>query len=199
MGQRYFEYSGLSVPFLTNHAFLTGPLYFFPNRHGICPALFTFDFRFLPLKMPFTYSDPDLYPSENPYVVLSSEGRTPQGPVDLKPDADDNLHGRRVLESSCTARQMADKKGQHITLFGYLITVKPVRTVKGDIMNFGCFIDHEGYFVDTIHFPQSLKNFGFRGTGVYRLEGKVVDEFGFLSLEVQKMAKMPRRQDPRMA
>jgi hypothetical protein len=148
--------------------------------------------------MPFPYSDPDLYPSDNPHVVPSNEGHARQGPVDLKPSADDNLHGRMVLESSCTARQMAEKKGQNVTMYGYLITVKPVRTVKGETMNFGCFIDHEGYFVDTIHFPQSLKNFSFRGSGVYRLQGRVVDEFGFLSLEVQKMAKMPRRPDPRM-
>lgn len=126
-----------------------------------------------------------------------AQWQAPQKPIDLKPDPAIDPHGRMVLEQSTTARQMPEKKGQQITMYGYLVTLKPVRTVKGDTMNFGCFIDHEGYFVDTIHFPQSLRDFAFRGMGLYKLVGKVVDEFGFMSLEVSKMYKLPRQADPR--
>ncbi len=147
------------------------------------------------MAYPFPYSHSNHF--DNQAIVPEKEWRAPQGPIDLKPDPELDFHGRQVLEKSCTARQMAEKKGQKVTMYGYLITLKPVKTVKGEMMTFGCFIDHEGYFLDTIHFPQSLKDFNFRGSGVYRLEGKVVDEFGFMSLEVQKMHKLPRQADPR--
>ena len=39
----------------------------------------------------------------------------------------------------------------------------------------------------------------FRGRGIYRFYGKVVSEFGFLSIEVIKMQKQDFIQDPRYA
>ncbi|HRH34652.1 MAG TPA: hypothetical protein PKY12_06315 [Catalimonadaceae bacterium] len=145
-------------------------------------------------------------PSFNSIVTLDQNSASgiadpvwlaPQQAIDLKPEAGQDSLGRAVMERSCTANQLAEFKGKFISIYGYLITLKPVRTVKGDMMNFGCFIDHEGFFLDTIHFPPSLKKYPFRGVGVYKLTGKVVDEFGFLSLEVQQMIKLPRKTDPR--
>ena len=65
------------------------------------------------------------------------------------------------------------------------------------ILCFGCFIDQEGHFLDTVHFSQSMAKYPFMGRGVYRIDGKVVDEFGFSSLEVREMQKMPLKGDPR--
>jgi DNA polymerase-3 subunit alpha len=39
----------------------------------------------------------------------------------------------------------------------------------------------------------------FRGRGIYRFYGKVVNEFGFLSIEVIKMQKQNYVPDPRYA
>ena len=44
---------------------------------------------------------------------------------------------------------------------------------------------------------QSLKNYPFKGSGTYLILGKVVEEFGFPSLEVEKLAKLPVRPDKR--
>lgn len=143
--------------------------------------------------MPFSNSN--LQP--NSLSVDKQPWSAPQQAIDLKPAADLDALGREVLEQSCTASRLAEFKGKIISIYGYLITLKPVRTVKGDMMNFGCFVDHQGFFLDTIHFPPSLKKYPFRGVGVYKLIGKVVDEFGFLSLEVQQMYKLPRKIDPR--
>jgi DNA polymerase-3 subunit alpha len=82
-------------------------------------------------------------------------------------------------------------------MLGQLVTIKPVRTVNGDYMNFGTFIDVNGDFFDTVHFAQSLKAYPFNGKGVYLLSGKVVQEFGYPSVEIEKMAKMPYQPDPR--
>ena len=77
------------------------------------------------------------------------------------------------------------------------MTIKYVTTVKRDMMNFGTFLDHEGNFFDTTHFSYSLNRFPFRGKGVYLILGKVVAEFGFPSVEVEKMAKLEMEPDPR--
>jgi hypothetical protein len=148
-------------------------------------------------------------PSPHPTIIsldansetgfATQEWTAPQTAIDLKPAADLDPNGRAVLEQSCKASQLAAFKGRIVSIYGYLITLKPVRTVKGDMMNFGCFIDSDGHFLDTIHFPPSLKRSPFKGLGVYKLTGKVVDEFGFLSLEVHQMQKMPRKIDPRAA
>ena len=39
----------------------------------------------------------------------------------------------------------------------------------------------------------------FKGRGIYRFYGKVVSEFGFLSIEVIKLQKQDFIQDPRYA
>jgi DNA polymerase-3 subunit alpha len=95
------------------------------------------------------------------------------------------------------ARDIHEYVGKKISMVGHLVTVKYIKTIKNDWMNFGCFIDQEGSFFDTVHFPQSLKDFPFRGSGTYLILGKVVEEFGFASLEVEKMAKLPIRPDTR--
>jgi DNA polymerase-3 subunit alpha len=42
-----------------------------------------------------------------------------------------------------------------------------------------------------------FKAYPFAGQGVYLILGKVVKEFDFYSLEVEKMAKLPLQPDPR--
>jgi DNA polymerase III alpha subunit len=95
------------------------------------------------------------------------------------------------------AREMASHIGKKVRMMGNLVTIKYVRTVKREIMHFAAFLDHEGEFFDTVHFPPSLGKYPFKGDGVYIILGKVVEEFGFPSLEVEKMEKMPIVADPR--
>ncbi|MFN8239611.1 MAG: DNA polymerase III subunit alpha [Bacteroidales bacterium] len=106
-----------------------------------------------------------------------------------------------MLETSfrgeITATDMNACKGKNVRMVGHLANIKYIKTVKNDWMNFGCFIDNRNNFFDTTHFSTSLKNYPFRGSGTYLLYGKVVEEFGFPSLEVEKMAKLPVRKDER--
>ncbi len=103
------------------------------------------------------------------------------------------------FRGNITARQLKDYRGKTIRILGNLVTVKNVRTVKKEWMHFGCFIDTEGEFFDTVNFPDSLKKYPYRGYGIYLILGKVVEEFGFPSIEVRKMAKLPLIKDPRYA
>ena len=89
--------------------------------------------------------------------------------------------------------------GQKITIYGYLVTRKETKTIKGDRMNFGTFLDQKGEFIDTVHFPQIAAQFPFRGRGIYKIIGRVVEEFGFYSIEVDEQYKEEIIADPRYA
>jgi len=80
--------------------------------------------------------------------------------------------------------------GKTVRMMGIFVTVKPLRTKTGKPMGFGCFIDVNGDFFDTIHFTESYVQYPFQGAGVYLVEGKVVEDFGLASLEVKKMRKV---------
>ncbi|HTX89531.1 MAG TPA: DNA polymerase III subunit alpha [Bacteroidales bacterium] len=95
------------------------------------------------------------------------------------------------------AKEMLQHTGKKVRMLGQLVTIKYVRTIKKEWMHFGTFTDCRGHFFDTVHFPDVVNKYPFRGDGVYLLKGKIVEEFGFPSLEVEKMAKMPLKKDPR--
>lgn len=89
------------------------------------------------------------------------------------------------------ACQMLRFVGRRFRMLGKLVTIKYVRTCKGDPMALGTFVDATGEPFDTVHFPQVFKSYPFQGDGVYLLLGMVTEEFGQPSLQVEKMAKMP--------
>ena len=88
------------------------------------------------------------------------------------------------------ACQMLNFVGQRYKMLGKLVTVKNIRTCKGDPMALATFVDATGEAFDTVLFPQVFKNYPFQGDGVYLLLGKVTEEFGQPSLEVEKMARL---------
>lgn len=106
-----------------------------------------------------------------------------------------------MLETSfrgeITACEMISHVGKKVRMVGHLVTIKYIKTKNKEWMNFGCFIDAKGNFFDTTHFPQSLKNYPFKGSGTYLIMGKVVEEFGYPSVEVEKLAKLPVKSDKR--
>lgn len=89
--------------------------------------------------------------------------------------------------------------GHHIDIYGYLVTVKNTSTHNGKQMHFATMIDQQGKVFDTVLFPPVAAQYYFRGRGIYRFYGKVVSEFGFLSIEVIKMEKQNYVPDPRYA
>jgi DNA polymerase-3 subunit alpha len=48
-----------------------------------------------------------------------------------------------------------------------------------------------------VNFPDSLKKYPYKGYGIYLMLGKIVEEFGFPSIEIEKMVRMPVKADPR--
>ena len=104
---------------------------------------------------------------------------------------------RTQYRGETTTNDMLNHTGKTIRILGDYVTFKPVMTIKGGYMAFGTFLDENGDFFDTIHFPPSLKAYPLKGAGVYLIQGKVVDDFGFPSIEVEKCAKLQIMADPR--
>ncbi len=86
--------------------------------------------------------------------------------------------------SALCATDLKMQAGKTIEISGYLVTVKYTRTKHGERMMFGTFIDIQGRFFDTTHFPKVCIEFPLRGKGCYLIRGKVAEEFGFFSLDV---------------
>jgi DNA polymerase III alpha subunit len=88
---------------------------------------------------------------------------------------------------------------QYIHTFGYLVSIKQTKTNKGDTMCFGTFLDPSGAFIDTVHFPQITAHYPFYGKGVYRITGKITEEFSYFTLEVATLEKLAFAEDVRLA
>lgn len=88
------------------------------------------------------------------------------------------------------AKEIPAMAGKQVTLLAYFITTKPVRTVTRQVMHFGTFIDADGNWIDTVHFPDSAKLYPLQGKGFYKITGKVVEEFGVYSVEVSHLQKL---------
>ncbi len=85
---------------------------------------------------------------------------------------------------------------KQVRMLAYLISTKQVPTKRGN-MYFGTWIDHEGAYFDTAHFPDSLVQNPFQGGGCYLLLGTVEIDYHFPTITISRMAKMPFIPDPR--
>ncbi len=96
-----------------------------------------------------------------------------------------------------SAIEMLKHSGKTLRMVGLFVCLKYVYTSRKEIMNFATWVDSEGHFFDSVHFPTSIKEYPFKGAGLYLLLGKVSEEFGHVTLEVRKMARLPLKPDPR--
>ncbi len=91
------------------------------------------------------------------------------------------------------AKDIGNHCGNTVTVLGYHITHKPVRTVKGELMSFGTFLDAAKDWMDTVHFPPIHARHPPRA-GFYRITGTVLEEFGVHSIEVTHIEKVCLKQ-----
>ncbi len=87
--------------------------------------------------------------------------------------------------------------GKRINIYGYLVCVKPVRTIHRQRMAFVTWLDCKGHFFDSIHFPPQWQKHPLRGRACYRIKGKVTEDFGLFSIEAETVEKLAYRGDPR--
>ncbi|MBW8522143.1 DNA polymerase III subunit alpha [Chryseobacterium chendengshani] len=97
---------------------------------------------------------------------------------------------------SVMAKDLVKHHKRQVKMLAYLISRKHVPTKRGT-MFFGTWIDAEGEYFDTAHFPNCLEQYPFQGGGCYLLLGTVEVDFHFPTITIHKMAKMPFIPDPR--
>ena len=101
------------------------------------------------------------------------------------------------LESQIRGKDLHKYIKKFVTVEGYYVTAKNTSTHDGKAMHFGTFLDVEGDFIDTVHFPPIAAKYPFRGRGVYRITGRVLEEFDAISIEVTQMFRIATIEDPR--
>ena len=101
------------------------------------------------------------------------------------------------LKNPVKAKDLINYVGKKVSIEGYLITTKNTSTKNNRTMHFGTFLDRDGHFIDTVHFPPIASKYPFRGKGVYKITGKVLEEFDCINIEVLSMYRLATIQDPR--
>ena len=94
------------------------------------------------------------------------------------------------IPTQLRAEELYTRVGEVVEIVGYLVNIKNVPTVNKQKMSFGTFIDLDGYWIDTVHFPPSARAWPFHGPGCYLLKGKVTIEFDYMALEVIEMRRL---------
>ena len=154
-------------------------------------------------------------PPEEQVITLFKSERISYKTPELKSTALENAFDEYELLGFplCNPFDLLEKPQQHfikardlhrytnrvITMEGYLVTTKNTVTSSGEPMHFGTFLDRDGDFIDTVHFPPVAKQYPFRGKGIYSITGKVIEEFDCISVEVIAMYRKAIIEDPRYA
>ncbi|MES2647652.1 MAG: DNA polymerase III subunit alpha [Bacteroidota bacterium] len=86
--------------------------------------------------------------------------------------------------SYIAASEIENLLGKEVMVLGYLITSKPVHTIRNETMYFHTFIDANGDWLDTVFFPQTARRYPVTGKGFYSMKGKVIEEFGVYTVDV---------------
>lgn len=92
------------------------------------------------------------------------------------------------------AKDLGNHCGKVVTVLVYFIARKHVMTKNDDEMFFGTFVDSELNWIDTVHFPDTAKNYPLHTSGFYKITGKVVEDFGAFSVEVLQMIRVGYKQ-----
>ncbi len=131
---------------------------------------------------------PDLYSGkfDDTFDELELLGFSMRSPFDMLAHSEISTQQVLIGESS----KMKNYLGKIVSIVGYQVTRKSTTTKRGESMAFGTFLDRKGKWIDTTHFPDVLRQFPFKGRGCYLITGKVVEEFGFYSLDVTGMERL---------
>jgi DNA polymerase-3 subunit alpha len=96
------------------------------------------------------------------------------------------------LKDSIASNRFDQYEGKTVKILGYLVHRKRT-TTRGKYpqeMMFGTFMDVEGNFFDSVHFPNSLKYSKFSGKGIYVLHGHITSDHSHYTIETHKMNKL---------
>jgi DNA-directed DNA polymerase III PolC len=116
-----------------------------------------------------------------------------------KTDTQGNTKRLKKSKKLITVEEMPGATNKMVHILAYFICRKTTATKHGDRMAFDAWWDINGDYLNTVIFPRPMKQFPYRGVGVYLLYGKVIEEFSVYNLDVHYMEKIPYVPDTRFA
>jgi DNA-directed DNA polymerase III PolC len=125
------------------------------------------------------------YPLDDLYDQMEILGFTLTNPFEMVDDDPSKY---------TAASEMSGHTGKYITVLAYYIARKGVITKNRDQMFFGTFVDSRLDWIDTVHFPDSARDYPLHTGGFYRITGRVTEDFGVFSLEANKMTRVGYKQ-----
>jgi len=104
---------------------------------------------------------------------------------------------KELITNTTKSADLKKSVGKNIEIIGYLVNIKTTRTHNDQKMFFGTFLDLDGHWIDTVHFPPAASAHPFTGPGCYSIIGKVTEEFDFIYIDVscQKLLPVINRDD----
>ncbi len=145
---------------------------------------------FIPNQVDFELPALKINPREHAFDELEHLGFTLESPFLLL---------EQYEKSPFRVNHLGKLTGKTVSIEGFLVTIKNTKTSTGNRMQFGTFLDYDGYFIDTVHFPPVANKYPLGGPGVYKIKGKVMSEFDSVSIEVSKLERLAMIEDPRYA
>jgi DNA-directed DNA polymerase III PolC len=121
------------------------------------------------------------YPLDDLYDQMEILGFTLTNPFEMVDDDPSKY---------TAASEMSGFVGKYITVLAYYIARKGVVTKNRDQMFFGTFVDSSLDWIDTVHFPDSARDYPLHTGGFYRITGRVTEDFGVFSLEANKLIRV---------
>ncbi|HSP11772.1 MAG TPA: hypothetical protein VLO29_04530, partial [Salegentibacter sp.] len=103
------------------------------------------------------------------------------------------------MQPSIMAAELENHIGKEVCIYGNLITLKKTATTTGKYMYFGTFFDKNDDVFDSVHFPTIAEKYPVRAKGIYLCRGIVVNELGYLSIQIKFIERQPILSDPRLA
>jgi len=97
------------------------------------------------------------------------------------------------------AKDLQKYVGKDVEIYGNLITTKRTTTKNNKYMYFSTFYDSEGTIFDTVHFPDAAKKHPMWSKGIYLCYGQIVEDLGYISINIKWVARQKTAGDPRLA
>ncbi|WP_223034874.1 DNA polymerase III subunit alpha [Hanstruepera marina] len=102
------------------------------------------------------------------------------------------------LHPHILASEMMHNVNKSVLLYGKLVNTRFHKASNGKLMRFCTLVDSVGDYFDTVHFHDTVDKYPIHGIGIYACYGKIIEEFGFCSVEIIRTTKLSLKPDPRL-
>ena len=104
----------------------------------------------------------------------------------------------KLPDNTMTARDLKNYIGEDIEIYGNLVNSRKTGTSNGKYMYFGTFYDIEGGIFDIVIFPKAAEKYPLRSRGIYQCVGTVMEDLGYLSINIKSILRQNTQTDPRL-